>query len=319
MLCIISWLLTGKSKEENISCRANKISRAKTLSVNAAARDVIIPEFLTQVNGFSVQQTHAFIMDAYKSFHFTARYVPTDLSRRGFPCTPTALNDAAEFRNYVWAKNISMLWVIIHKFVAKILETVYMCDEDVVKDKHVQSWCAEMHSHTGGQMSSFPDITTMDKLADAITMCIHIASPLHNSVNYLQGYYQSFVPNKPASLSSPLPRKLSELMAYTEKDFVKALPVKTPRVWRMCEQLPHLLSSPINPNLTMTAYARNVEAEAKEKKGARWEMVGEAAILFCEQLLEADILFKRNNEMMDDHAVPYTALNPDELAVSIMM
>ena len=188
-------------------------SRAKTLSVNATAREVVVPQFLTQMNGFSVQQTHTFIMDAYKRFHFPAASLPTDLSRREFPCSPKALNDAAKFCNYFWAKNISMLWVIIHKFVAKILATVYRCHDDVVKDKHVQSWCAEMHSQTGGQMSSFPDITTLDKLADAVTMCIHIALPLHNSVNYLQRYFQSFVPNKPACLSSPLPRKLSELMS----------------------------------------------------------------------------------------------------------
>ena len=104
-----------------------------------------------------------------------------------------------------------------------------------------------------------------------------------------------------------------------EKDFVKALPVKSPRVWRMCEQLPHLLSSPIDHTMSMAAYARNVEMEAKEKKGARWEIVGDAAIVFGEELMEADTLFKRNRGMMNDHVMPYKALGPEELAVSIMM
>ena len=41
---------------------------------------------------------------------------------------------------------------------------------------------------------------------------------MHNSVNYLQCYYQSFVPAKPASLMAPLPRTLEELINYTEQD-----------------------------------------------------------------------------------------------------
>lgn len=270
------------------------------------------------MNGFTTAQTHSFIMDAYKRFHFTARYAPTDLSRRGFPSKPTQL-DSKQFHNYVWAKNITVLWSIIHTFVLAILRTVYESDDDVTNDKRIQSWCAEMHSPTGGQMDTFPDIRTLDELANAVTMCIHIASPLHNSVNYLQGYYQSFVPNKPASLSSPLPRKLSELMAYGERDIIRALPVKDPRVWRMCEQLPHLLSSPVEKEMTLTQYARDVERGAGERKGPRWVMVREAAMDFVEQLEEAQISFMRNSEMMDDRVTPYQVLDPEKLAVSIMM
>lgn len=271
------------------------------------------------MNGLSTSQTHSFILDAYRRFNFTARYVPTDLSRRGFPSTPSDLASNPQFHNYAWAKNISMLWAIIHKYVTSILRTVYKCDDDVMHDKHVQNWCGEMHSPTGGQMNSFPDIRTLEQLANAVTMCIHIASPLHNSVNYLQGYYQSFVPNKPSCLASPVPTKLSELMAFGEKDFMKALPIKDTRVWRMCEQLPHLMSSPVEQEMNMRKYAKDVERETREKKGSRWETVGEAAIEFGEELMEAEILFRRNSDMLDDHLMPYKVLDPDHLAVSILM
>jgi hypothetical protein len=293
--------------------------RARTLSLNAAAREIVVPQFVTKMNGFTASQTYSFIMDAYKRFHFTARYAPTDLKRRGFPSSPSSLADSPQMHNYVWAKDISMLWSIIQKFVRSILNTVFKDDEDVMKDKYVQNWCSEMHSQTGGQMPSFPDIRTLDELTNAVTMCIHIASPLHNSVNYLQGYYQSFVPNKPACLASSVPRKLSELMAYGEKDFVRALPTKDVKVWRMCEQLPHLLSSPVEADMNMRQYARDVVKEAGEKKGTRWDMVRAAALKLEEELLEAEILFRKNSEMMDDQTMPYEVLDPEKLAVSILM
>jgi len=87
----------------------------------------------------------------------------------------------------------------------------------------------------------------------------------------------------------------------------------------MCEQLPHLLSSPVEKEMTMRQYARDVEIEAREKKGSRWEMVREAAMELAKDLESAQTFFMMNSEMMDDRTMPYQVLDPGKLAVSILM
>jgi hypothetical protein len=214
---------------------------------------------------------------------------------------------------------MSLMWPVLQKFVAAVLATVYSSDADVLADKHIASWCHEMQSQTGGQMTSFPDITTVEGLVDAVTLCIHIASPQHNSVNYLQCYYQSFVPNKPASLSSPLPTSLPELLAYKEKDLIRALPVKDEKVWLMSSQLPYLLSYSVSEDQTLVQYAKNLEDECREKKGEKWGCVEMAAKGLYEDLLELGVRFNENSERMDDRILPYDVMNPTELAVSVLI
>jgi hypothetical protein len=255
-------------------------------------------------------------MDAYKRFNWTAHYIPNDLKRRGFP--PATIN-SKPLHNYVWAKNMSLMWPVLYKFVSNMLATVYGSDEDVMNDKAVQNWCSEMHSPTGGQMSSFPDIRNLDDLTCAVVMCIHIASPQHNSVNYLQCYYMSFVPNKPASLMAPLPTTLGQLMQYGEREMMAALPVKDSRVWLMSSQLPWVLSSGVAEDQTMVAYAQMLEAEARMKKGPKWQQVEKAASEFYNDLMGLGVDFNNNSEQMDDRIVPYHVLAPTELAVSILI
>jgi len=59
-------------------------------------------------------------------------------------------------------------------------------------------------------MPTFPTIETKDQLVDAVTMCIHIALPQHAAVNYLQNFYQVFVPAKQPALYTPIPDSLAE-------------------------------------------------------------------------------------------------------------
>jgi hypothetical protein len=211
------------------------------------------------------------------------------------------------------------MWPVLQKFVSSMLSTVYTTDEQVLHDPAVQKWCSEMHSPTGGQMASFPDIQTRADLIDAVTMCIHIASPQHNSVNYLQCYYMSFVPNKPGSLAKALPNTLRELMTYGEKDMMAALPTNNSQVWLMSSQLPYLLSYSVLEDETLVAYAQRLEADAQLKRGEKWEKVEAAAKTFVDDLLDLGVVFQKNSEGMDDRIVPYNVMSPDELAVSVLI
>src|SRR4051794_3853168 len=92
-------------------------------------------------------------------------------------------------------------------------------------------------------------------------------------------------PHKPASLMAPLPSTLGQLMQYSEKEMMAALPIKDSRVWLMSSQLPWLLSYGFAEDQTMVAYAQNLEAEARMKTGTNWQQVEKAAREFHNDLM----------------------------------
>ena len=292
------------------------VCRLKTLSLNAAARETLVPEVITRINGFSKSQTYSFVLDSYKNFNWTANYIPNDLSSRGFPARDV---DTHIYHNYAWARNMVTMWATLYKFVHLCLSTVYKNDADVAADKSVETWYQEMQSPVGGQMSSFPDLKTIDDLTKAVTMCIHIASPQHNSINYLQCYYMSFVPNKPASLMAPLPKTLGQLMAYKEADVIRALPIHDSQVWLLSSQLPYLLSYGVAEDQTLLSYAKALQDTANKQDGERWKGIEKAAKDFHHDLLALSEIFLANSEEMDDKIVPYNVMDPTELAVSILI
>jgi hypothetical protein len=288
--------------------------------LNAAARSILVPDVINQINGFTYAQTFSIIREAYKSYNWTASYIPADLKRRGFPL---AMLDDQVFHNYAWARNMVPMWHVIHNFVSSVLATVYKTDLDVAADKSVASWCAEMHSSTGGQMLSFPHISTIEELTNAVVMCIHIACPQHNSVNYLQCYYMSFVPNKPASLMAPLPRDLEDLMRYKERDMMAALPEENHQIWLLSSQLPYLLSYGAAEDQTLVNYAQTLQDEATlagmNGDGEKWGQIQMAARTFYDDLLALGEKFNANSEQLDDTTVPYHVMDPTKLAVSILI
>lgn len=129
------------------------------MSLNAAARTTIVLQVIVDINGFTKAETYAFILDAFKRFNYTAGYIPNDLKRRAFPVSEL---DSPMFHNYAWARNMVPRCNVLYTYVASVLATVYKHDSDVLADAAVASWCAEIHSPTGGQMRSIPDIKTID-------------------------------------------------------------------------------------------------------------------------------------------------------------
>ncbi|RDW68080.1 hypothetical protein BP6252_09476 [Coleophoma cylindrospora] len=288
----------------------------KTLSLNASARSALVPNIVTKINGFTEAQTYAFIQDAYNKFDWESKYIPNDLKSRGFDMAK--LNDNM-FRNYAYAKNMSLMWPALHEFVKAVLVTNYKTDMDVKNDKSVQTWCTEMRSPAGGRMASFPVIKTIEALTNAVVMCIHIASPQHNAVNYLQCYYMSFVPNKPASLMAPLPQTIEQLRAYKENDMMASLPINNSQVWLMSSQLPYLLSYRVAEDQTLLNYAASLQQLASQKTGKEWQAVSAAAMNFHAKLLELRTKFRKNSDAMDKDIVPYHVMDPTEMAVSVLI
>jgi hypothetical protein len=152
-------------------------------------------------------------------------------------------------------------------------------------------------------------------------MCIHIASPQHTAVNYLQDYYQAFVINKPPSFFTPPPTSLQSLLDYTENDLVKALPMNHPREWLLSSHVPYLLNfKPDQDKETLIACAHSQWLVYRTKTSDVDKKITEAIGKFYTALADTEEEFVGYARATDDYKdIKYEVLNPDGNAVSILI
>ncbi|GJC86499.1 putative linoleate 9S-lipoxygenase 4 [Colletotrichum liriopes] len=306
----------------------------RTLALNYAARQVLVPMVIARVSGLGPSwpmdpknraQNNAYklINWSYKNFNFQDKYIPRDLKKRGFDIEGET---GTKYRNYPYATNMYMLWNVIHDFVRSVLETRYKSDAEVQQDPCIAAWCKEIQ--VNGQIPTFPTITSFEQLTDAVTMCIHTASPQHTAVNYLQRYYYSFVPSKPAALCTPLPRDLRALQAYTEQDLTEALPIGTQgpkwKDWLLSAQLPELLSFKVDERYNLLTYAKslynvNKSRTVLENKKYNSLAIAKAAALLFSRLKDLGEAFKFLSGYQTKGAIAYPVLQPESTAVSILI
>ncbi|CUA67249.1 hypothetical protein RSOLAG22IIIB_13352 [Rhizoctonia solani] len=288
-----------------------------TLSLNDQARKVLVPKVIAEIAGAQWNQLVSFIGHAYKTFDWTKLYIPKDLSVRGFPST-TADLDNPKFHNYAYARNMVPMWQAIRAFVAEVLNAHYADNAAVKNDQALQKFCDEMLVPQSGNMPSFLNIadsdSPLDDLIDTVTMCIHIASPQHTAVNYLQQYYQVFVPNKPWALYQPLPTTLAELREYREQHLIDALPFKCTKDWLIGAQLAYLLSFEVIGQNSLLSYATHQSSDPKADPAIRT-----AAQHFEQQLQTLQGVFTEHSNALDDQGTPYTVMDPAVTAVSILI
>ncbi|KAK2669135.1 hypothetical protein RAB80_014661 [Fusarium oxysporum f. sp. vasinfectum] len=290
----------------------------KTLSLNAAARSVLVPQIIKDLVGLKHDYLYQFIRYEFENFDYVKSYVPNDLKQRGFPNTAQGLSDK-KYKNYAYAKNMVSMWHCIREYVMSTLLMYYdknTADKMVEEDQYVQDWCKEVQ--TNGWIKSFPNIQTLDELCDAVTMSIHIAAPFHTAVNYLQNFYQAFVLAKPPCLCSPMPESLEELKKYTEKSLVDALPIGRQRQWLLSVQVPWLLSFKVPSDRSLITFAlsqwRTHRGDDKEDREIR-----AISKWFYIELKKLEVEFLVTSKSMDEGAIPYMVMDPANTAVSILI
>ncbi|KAJ8515607.1 hypothetical protein ONZ45_g7012 [Pleurotus djamor] len=286
---------------------------AITLSLNELARQVLVPEVIIPISGLQSPHITQFVRNEFTNFDWKGKYIPNDLQNRGFPIDQ--LNDK-KFHNYAYARDMIEMWNTLRSFVKAVLsqEEYYPDDAKVAADGQIQALCAEMRSVTGAGMTKFPEsIQTLDELIDLVTMAIHIASSQHTAVNYLQQYYQTFVPNKPSALFSPLPASLGELQSYQETQVIAALPLGRNRQWLLSAQIPYLLSMTVEADQNIVTYAKDAS------KDGEYPIIAIAAKQLSSDLDRLDRIFKANSLELDDQNTPYDVLAPATTASSIEM
>jgi len=318
-----SFGIDRKTHQEHHIYRLLKPHWLKTLSLNAAARGALVPQVVIPLVGMTAEQLMKFATDAYENFKFTP--VPEELRARGF--IPEQLGQK-KYKNCAYARNIKAMWDILHKFVSTYLDATmphYRNPLAVEKDKDIQHWCWEMTNSKGGGLKHFPKkITTREQLVDMLTLCIHIASPQHTAVNYLQEFYQVFVLNKPPALYTAIPTSLSAWSAIDEKALTGALPIHVPRAWLLASHIPHLLSMTVASEQNLINYARSLYFAHKspgelDPVTAEDQSIMNAAKGLWLELVDFARTVTTISAEMDQECTKYEVLRPDVTAVSILI
>jgi len=288
----------------------------KTLSVNAAARATLVPQVITDLVGINPAQLSSFLRHAYDTYDFVGSYIPNDLKRRGFPNTEEGLKHG-RYKNYCYAKNVLAVWNTLRAYVKSMMEISFPDDASVASDQYIQSWSKEVK--TAGFMPSFPEIKTLEALVDAVTMCIHIASPFHSAVNYLQNFYHMFVAAKPPSLCRAPPTTLDQLKDFREADLVASLPINRQRQWLLAAQVPWLLSFKVEEERSLLNYAASQWNVYKYKRTPEEIKIRDASQALYAGLQGLQRTFYQNSAGMDKGSIPYMVLDPGLTAVSILI
>jgi hypothetical protein len=181
----------------------------------------------------------------------------------------------------------------------------------------VQEWVKEVH--TAAHIKTFPVITNIDELTDALTMCIHIAAPFHTAVNYLQNFYQSFVAARPPMMCSKLPTSLDQLRSFTEADLVAALPINRQREWLLAAHVPWLLSFKVESDRSLINYALSQWNVYRRKEDEKDRQVKDISEVFYLDLCRLAKEFYYNSRDMGAGSIPYMVLDPGTTAVSILI
>lgn len=307
----------------------------KTLSLNAAARQTLVPFVIVPLVGITEDQTYEFINSAYHNFDWQQNYVPADLERRGFPIKELSDMSNTKFKNYGYGRMALLMWQVLRKFVKTFLANGgqdFDTDARVAADQDIKRWCDEMRSKDGGQLESWPEIKTVDQLVDCVTMCIYIASPLHTAVNYLQEYYQSYVVNRAPAVCAPLPTSLQQLKGFQEADLMASLPINRPKEWLLASHLVHLLNFRVAEDQNLLNYAVSLyHITAPESAGGS----GEANLRAAAKSLVDDLttlgdtkdglgnvipgVLSKISDSLDAQEMPYRVLQPIDTAVSILI
>lgn len=325
---------TNRTIDENhIIFRLLQPHWKKTLSLNAAARKALVPKVIQRLTGLTENQLYTLINHEFESFNYQQNYVPENLKRRGFPShdiitkEPTSSDNGLDedmYKNYAYAKNALSMWNCIHKYVESMLEIGYRHFSDKEKrDKQVEEdteqWCKEIQKQ--GKISSFPTIKTLEELCSAITMAIYIASPFHSAVNYLQNFYQAFVPAKPPCLSQKLPESINDLQEenFKEDNYMKALPIGRQYQWLLATQLPWLLSFRASGGSTLISLAKasqrvNWGGDREQKR-----LFQTTCRKFYEDLRQLDDKFVETTDKMDIGRITYNVMKPSVAARSILI
>ncbi|XP_035663564.1 uncharacterized protein LOC118407226 [Branchiostoma floridae] len=267
-----------------------------TIGINYLARHSLVsrifpitdPMFATSTVGGLVM-----FLNEWRKYNFMDMAFPEELKRRGFDEAGT---DGLE--GYFYRDDGFKLWNVYKTYVTGMVNHAYADDQAVQADKALQEFCKMTEGP--GQLRGFPrEISTKKLLIDCLTNIIFNVSAQHSAINFPQYDYYSFIPNRPAQLSSPMPDGPNDML---ESAVLEALP--PPQFTTLQVLLSYMLSMPSQTAITGVEAMKEVYPEVHEK--------------FHTQLQNLSKEIKGRNEgLKAEGKFAYTYLDPENVAMSI--
>ena len=165
-----------------------------TLPLNDNARSNLVPKFMAScLTAFDTEQCFALAAKIYKDWSFESHYAPNDIKARGVEDLPPSV--------YPYTSTANATWKATHVYVKAVLDLCSRASSSFVhEDTAILEWIAQMQIH----MPGFPKkVSSVDDLANALTMIIFTATHQHAAVNYFQKKYMAFYPAAVGFLAVP--------------------------------------------------------------------------------------------------------------------
>lgn len=170
-----------------------------TLAINYAAHESLVAPRggVNDLLSSTIDNSRVAIVKGFQAQGFNAAMFPRQLRDRG-------VDDGVALPIYPYRDDGLLVWGAIHDWVATYLGLFYNSDADVISDRDLQNWAAELVAFNGGRVQDFGDrgngkIATVAYLVDAITTIVFTASAQHAAVNFPQSGIMSFAPAMPTA------------------------------------------------------------------------------------------------------------------------
>lgn len=194
-----------------------------TAAINTAARARLVGDggLIDQTFSIGGEGRRECVRRANSKYDVMDSHIMESLKKRG-------VDDPDLLPGYYYRDDGIEIWKAIESFVKSILIIHYKSDEDVVGDKEIQEWAADIHDNgfpAFGDTSAgrgFPkSIDGIESLIRYCTLIMFIGSAQHAAVNFGQFEIYGYVPNASFELHEPPPTK----KGLTDVDFLlRALP-----------------------------------------------------------------------------------------------
>jgi arachidonate 15-lipoxygenase len=139
--------------------------------------------------------------DSLTRMTFDEAIVPRSLAARGFG-GPVAFD-------YPYHDDALALWGAIHDWIASYLAIFYPDDRAVQSDRALQLWSRTVRAKDGGRVTIFPELQSLEALADALSAIVFAASAQHAAGNFPQKAVTAYSPLSPCAAYAPVEKAIA--------------------------------------------------------------------------------------------------------------
>eukprot|EP01130_Rhizamoeba_saxonica_P000588 TRINITY_DN10552_c0_g1_i1.p1 TRINITY_DN10552_c0_g1~~TRINITY_DN10552_c0_g1_i1.p1 ORF type:complete len:1088 (-),score=233.73 TRINITY_DN10552_c0_g1_i1:32-3295(-) len=309
-------------KEDHPVFRVLKPHMRQTVSINELGRLTLLNPtgYFEKLTSLGMKGTMLLIEKvASKYYNYTEFAFPNLMKSRGFTKIPQSEigGKKDDLPGYLYRDYGFWIYEALEEYVTTILDKFYHSDEDVQNDVDIQRWAKEISNPEFGNVRGFPEtIESKDMLVLVCTHFIFTAVGQHSAVNFGQFDFYGFIPNKPLSLTSPMPQD-----PVSDKNFNMAY---------IMDALPHLQKTKDQMTITfiLSMTPTNVMSTSPEvgefvgQKLADWLFAEpEWRPYFTEEFIALTQALEKTEKMMKtnnmNHGYRYPYLYYNEMAMSI--